>query len=106
MHHCAELIFNVVYLREYESIFETSLAHKSLDPGVLFDEKNQRPKISWDCPFNKTILQLQGPCSSPVAKMESGNELCVYRALITAYLESWSPTLWNLERSYHTAAIF
>jgi hypothetical protein len=39
MKHCAESIFVVEYLREYESIFETSLAHKSVDPEVLFDEK-------------------------------------------------------------------
>jgi hypothetical protein len=39
MHHWAESIFKVDYLREYESIFETALAHESADPGVLFDEK-------------------------------------------------------------------
>jgi hypothetical protein len=39
MHHCAESIFKVDYLREYESIFETALAHESVDPGVLFVEK-------------------------------------------------------------------
>jgi hypothetical protein len=42
MHHCAESIFKVDYLPEYESIFEIALAHESVDPGVLFDEKNQR----------------------------------------------------------------
>jgi hypothetical protein len=31
-------IFVVEYLREYKSIFETALAHESLDSGVLFDE--------------------------------------------------------------------
>jgi hypothetical protein len=41
-----ELIFVAEYLREYESIFETGVAHKSLDPGGLFDEKNQRSNIS------------------------------------------------------------
>jgi hypothetical protein len=53
IHHCAESIFKVEYqLREYESIFETALAHESVDPGVLFDEKkNQRSKISCYCPF-------------------------------------------------------
>jgi hypothetical protein len=45
-------IFKVDYLREYESIFETASAHESVDPGVLFDEKNQRSKISCYCPFN------------------------------------------------------
>jgi hypothetical protein len=34
-----EAICVVQYLREYESIFETALAHESVDPGVLFDEK-------------------------------------------------------------------
>jgi hypothetical protein len=39
--------FRVEYLREYESIFETVLAHQSVvDPGVLFDEKNPMSKIS------------------------------------------------------------
>jgi hypothetical protein len=43
MHHCAESIFKVEYLREYESIFETASAHESVDPGVLFDEK--KPEV-------------------------------------------------------------
>jgi hypothetical protein len=41
----------VEYLREFESVFETALSHESVDPEVLFDEKNKRSKISWDCPF-------------------------------------------------------
>jgi hypothetical protein len=32
-------IFVVEYLREYEPIFETPLAHETGDPGVQFDEK-------------------------------------------------------------------
>jgi hypothetical protein len=43
--HSAESIFVVEYLCEYESVFETSLVHESVDPGVLFEEKNQRLKI-------------------------------------------------------------
>jgi hypothetical protein len=35
-------IFVVKYLREYESIFEAALAHESVDPGSLFDEKKPR----------------------------------------------------------------
>jgi hypothetical protein len=38
------VIFKVDYLREYESIFETTLAHESVDPGALFDEKNKGRK--------------------------------------------------------------
>jgi hypothetical protein len=30
-------IFVVEYLREYKSMFETTLAHESVDPGVLFE---------------------------------------------------------------------
>jgi hypothetical protein len=41
MRHCAESIFKVDYLREYESILETAFAHESMDPGVLFDEKTE-----------------------------------------------------------------
>jgi hypothetical protein len=33
-------IFIIEYLREYEFIFETDLAHESGRPGVLIDEKN------------------------------------------------------------------
>jgi hypothetical protein len=44
MHHCSESIFKVDYLREYESIYETALAHESVNPGVLFDEKTRGPK--------------------------------------------------------------
>jgi hypothetical protein len=51
MQHSAKSIFVVEYFREYESIFETALSHESVEPGVLFNEKNQRSKISWDCPF-------------------------------------------------------
>jgi hypothetical protein len=56
MYHCAESILKVDYFREYEFIFETALAHESVDPGVLFDEKNQRSKISCNCHFNKNCI--------------------------------------------------
>jgi hypothetical protein len=39
MQHSAELILIVEYFCEYESTFGTALAHKSVNPGVLFDEK-------------------------------------------------------------------
>jgi hypothetical protein len=39
--------------------------------------------------LNRNTPQLEGPCSSSDTNLESGNELCVYRALITAYLVSW-----------------
>jgi hypothetical protein len=32
----------IEYLREYEFIFKTALAHESGDPGVLFAEKKPR----------------------------------------------------------------
>jgi hypothetical protein len=44
MQHSVKSIFEVEYLREYESIFETALAHESVDPGVLFDEKTRSRK--------------------------------------------------------------
>jgi hypothetical protein len=46
LHHCAESIFKVDYFREYEFIFEIALAHESVDPGVLFDEKKTRGRKS------------------------------------------------------------
>jgi hypothetical protein len=54
MSHCAESIFEVEELREYESIFETALAHESADPGVQFDEKNQRSKSRKTVPLRNT----------------------------------------------------
>jgi hypothetical protein len=42
MQHSVESIFVVAYIREYESVLETSLAHETVDPEVLFDEKKQR----------------------------------------------------------------
>jgi hypothetical protein len=51
MLHSAELNLKIEYLREYEFIFKTVLAHESGDPGVLFAEKNRGSKISWDCRF-------------------------------------------------------
>jgi hypothetical protein len=44
------------YLREYEFIFKTALAHESGGPGVLIDEKNWGSKISWHCPFNFAFI--------------------------------------------------
>jgi hypothetical protein len=55
MHHCAESIFKVDYLREYESIFETALAHESVDPGVLFNEKTRGRKSRATVPLNTTV---------------------------------------------------
>jgi hypothetical protein len=45
MHHCAESIFKVDYLREYESIFETALAHESVESGVLLTKKPEVENI-------------------------------------------------------------
>jgi hypothetical protein len=55
MRHRAESIFVVEYLREFESICKTVLAHESGVPGVQFNEKNRGSKISWHCPFKGTI---------------------------------------------------
>jgi hypothetical protein len=55
MHHCAESILKADYLREYESIFETALAHESVDPGVLFDEKNRGRKSRETVPLSKVL---------------------------------------------------
>jgi hypothetical protein len=38
-----ESIFEVEYLRK--SIFETALAHESVDPGLLFDEKTEMENL-------------------------------------------------------------
>jgi hypothetical protein len=56
MHHCAESTFKVDYLREYESIFETALAHESVDPGVLFDEKTRGRKSRATVPLTNSGL--------------------------------------------------
>jgi hypothetical protein len=40
----------IEYLREFESICKTVLAHESGDPGVQFNEKTKGRK-SGDCPF-------------------------------------------------------
>jgi hypothetical protein len=47
MRHSGEsnLIIEYRYICEYEFIFETALAHESVDPGVLFAEKNLGSKI-------------------------------------------------------------
>jgi hypothetical protein len=59
MRHSAESSSTnqIELLREIESIFKPGLAHESGDPGVPFEEKNQRPKISWDCPFKRTKIK-------------------------------------------------
>jgi hypothetical protein len=42
MRHRAESNSKIEYLREYEFIFKTALAHESGDQGVLFAEKKPR----------------------------------------------------------------
>jgi hypothetical protein len=42
--HDAESIFEVEYLRGYDSKFETALVLESECPGVLFDEKSRGRK--------------------------------------------------------------
>jgi hypothetical protein len=56
MHHCAETIFKVDYLREYESAFETALANESLVPGVLFDEKTRSRKYRETVPLKRKFI--------------------------------------------------
>jgi hypothetical protein len=46
MRHSAESIFIVEYLRKFECICKTVLAHESGDPGVQINEKNRGSKIS------------------------------------------------------------
>jgi hypothetical protein len=58
MRHSAESNLKIEYLREYEFIFKTALAHESGDPGVLFAEKNRGSKILWDCPFKQRFLHI------------------------------------------------
>jgi hypothetical protein len=51
--------YKIDFLGEFESIFETALAHES-GPyiGGLFDEKNQRSKISLHGPFKLIFLNV------------------------------------------------
>jgi hypothetical protein len=56
MRHSAESNSKIGYLRKYEFIFETGLAHESGDPGVLFSEKNWGLSISCYCPFKESLL--------------------------------------------------
>jgi hypothetical protein len=51
MRHSAESNLVIEYLREYEFIFDTALAHESGDPGVLFGEKNEGRKYSETVPL-------------------------------------------------------
>jgi hypothetical protein len=44
LRHSTELNLKIKYLREYEFIFKTALAHESGDPGVLFAEKTEGRK--------------------------------------------------------------
>jgi hypothetical protein len=55
MQHSAESIFIIEYLREYEFIFKTALAHESGGPGVLFDEKTEGRKSRDAVPLSITI---------------------------------------------------
>jgi hypothetical protein len=39
MRHITESNMIIKYIHEYEFIFETALAHESLDPGLMFAKK-------------------------------------------------------------------
>ncbi len=45
------------YLREFSRKFETVLMGYSGAWGKLIDEKNQKQKISWHCPFKYTCTE-------------------------------------------------
>jgi hypothetical protein len=47
MPYSAEPYFVTEYLREYESIFETTLARESVDSGVLFSKNDSVPLTGW-----------------------------------------------------------
>jgi hypothetical protein len=51
--HSTESIFIIEYLRKYEFIFETALAHESGGPGVLIDEKTEGRKSRDTVPLKK-----------------------------------------------------
>jgi hypothetical protein len=51
VNHCAESIFKVDFLGEYEAICKTALGRESGPEGGLIDEKNRGSKISCYCPF-------------------------------------------------------
>ncbi len=44
------------YLRDFSKKFETALTVYSGAWGKLINEKNQKSKISWHCPFNLDII--------------------------------------------------
>ncbi len=44
------------YLREFSKNFETVLLGYSGAGGKLIDEKNQKRKISWHCPFKYKVM--------------------------------------------------
>jgi hypothetical protein len=48
----AESNLKIEYLREYDFIFKTALAHESGEPGVLFAEKTEGQKSRETVPFN------------------------------------------------------
>jgi hypothetical protein len=53
MRHSAQLNLIIEYLREYEFIFKTALAHESGDPRVLFAKKTEGRK-------SRDIVPLKG----------------------------------------------
>jgi hypothetical protein len=79
MQHSAESICVVEYLRKYESIFETMhVAHKSVDPGILFDEKTRGRK-------SREIVPLMG-WSRLISILQTVSEAKIVHA-------AWGPTL-------------
>jgi hypothetical protein len=54
MRHSAESSNGIEFLREFESICKTVLAHESGDPGVQFAEKPQRSKSRETVPLTQS----------------------------------------------------
>jgi hypothetical protein len=45
----------IKFLREFESIFKTALAHESGKPGTLFNEKNKGKKSCESVPLSESL---------------------------------------------------
>jgi hypothetical protein len=60
MRHSVESIFIIKYLREYEFIFETALAHESGGPGVLIVEKTEGRKSRETVPLMYCYRKVKG----------------------------------------------
>jgi hypothetical protein len=91
------------YLREFESICKTVLAHESGDQGEQFNEKKMKGQKSCDTvPLNATGITMRIPFiqSSQILIIKS-HKICQHKFLCTVFSQSQGRKTHSLNVQWH-----